>query len=91
MDIFDKKKRREIMSRVKNKDSKLEIDFRKKLWKKGVRYRKNSVKYFGKPDLVVKKYKLVIFIDSCFWHFCPIHREIPKTNKKFWLEKLKKK
>jgi DNA mismatch endonuclease (patch repair protein) len=45
----------------------LKIFFRKALWKWGVRYRKN-VKLFGKPDIAIKKYKLVIFIDGDYWH-----------------------
>ena len=53
MDIFSRKKRSEIMSKVKNKDSKIEILFRKEIWKAGFRYRKNSSNYFGKPDLVL--------------------------------------
>jgi DNA mismatch endonuclease (patch repair protein) len=56
-----------IMSAVKNKDTKPEIFFRKALWKWGIRYRKNA-KLFGKPDVSIKKYKLVIFIDGDFWH-----------------------
>jgi len=87
-DIFSKEKRSGIMSRVRNKDSKIEVEFRKKLWKAGLRYRKNSTKYFGKPDLVLRKYKTVIFIDSCFWHGCETHGSLPKTNKKFWKEKI---
>ena len=89
-DIFSKKKRSEIMSKVRSKDSKIEIKFRKALWKEGFRYRKNSTKYFGKPDLVLPKYKTVIFIDSCFWHSCKKHGTIPATRKKFWTEKLEK-
>ena len=56
-----------IMSSIKNKDTKPEIFFRKALWKWGIRYRKN-VKMFGKPDIAIKKYKLVIFIDGDYWH-----------------------
>jgi DNA mismatch endonuclease (patch repair protein) len=56
-----------IMSAVKNKDTKPEIFFRKALWKWGIKYRKN-VKMFGKPDIAIKKYKLVIFIDGDYWH-----------------------
>jgi DNA mismatch endonuclease (patch repair protein) len=56
-----------IMSAVKSKDTKPEIFFRKALWKWGIHYRKN-VKLFGKPDIAIKKYKLVIFIDGDFWH-----------------------
>lgn len=87
-DIFSKKKRSEIMSRVRDKDSRIEIVFRRALWKKGFRYSKNSTKYFGKPDLVLKKYKTVIFIDSCFWHGCKKHGSMPQTRKKFWEAKI---
>lgn len=90
VDIFSKKKRSEIMSKIRSKDSKIEVEFRKALWKKGFRYRKNPTKYFGKPDLVLPKYKTVIFIDSCFWHGCKKHGTIPATRKKFWTEKIKK-
>lgn len=89
-DIFSKEKRSRIMSKVRSKDSKLEVDFRKQLWKAGYHYRKNSTKYFGKPDLVLKKFKTVIFIDSCFWHGCNKHKPMPRTNKKFWKEKIKR-
>lgn len=87
-DIFSRQKRSEIMSKVRNKDSKIEVEFRKKLWAKGFRYRKNSTKYFGKPDLVLPKYKTVIFIDSCFWHGCKKHGSTPLTRKEFWEEKI---
>ncbi len=78
------------MSKVKNKDSELEVEFRKKLWRAGLRYLKNSTKYYGKPDLVLPKYKTVIFIDSCFWHGCRIHGSIPATRTKFWTEKIER-
>ena len=55
------------MSSIKNKDTKPEMFFRKALWKWGIRYRKNA-KMFGKPDIAIKKYKLVIFIDGDYWH-----------------------
>jgi len=87
-DIFSKKKRSEIMSKIRSKDSKIEVEFRKKLWQAGFRYRKNATKYFGKPDLVLPKYKAVIFIDSCFWHGCKRHGSMPQTRKKFWEEKI---
>jgi len=89
-DIFSKKKRSEIMSKVRSKDSKIEIEFRKKLWKACYRYRKNSTKYFGKPDLVLPKYKTVIFIDSCFWHGCKKHGSTPQTRKRFWVTKIER-
>ena len=55
------------MSEIKNKDTRPEVFFRKALWKQGIRYRKN-VKIFGKPDIAIQKYKLVIFIDGDYWH-----------------------
>lgn len=90
MDKFSKEKRSEIMSKVKSKDTKLEKSFGKFLWSQGFRYRKNSRKYFGTPDFVLKKYQTVIFIDSCFWHGCKKHCKLPATNKKFWKDKIER-
>ncbi len=89
-DTVSKKKRSEIMSKIKSKDTKIEIEFRKKLWRQGFRYRKNPKGYFGKPDLVLKKYKTVIFIDSCFWHGCKKHCRLPSTRKNYWLPKIER-
>ena len=90
MDTVSKKKRSEIMSHVKCRDSKIEVKFRKELHKQGFRYLKNSKKYFGTPDLVLPKYKTVIFIDSCFWHGCKKHCKLPTTRPKFWKEKIER-
>lgn len=62
MDTVSKEKRSEIMRSVKSKDTKMEVAFRKSLWAAGFRYRKNASKYFGKPDIVLKKYKTVIYL-----------------------------
>jgi len=88
VDTVSKKKRSEIMSAVRSKDSKIEIEFRKSIWRAGFRYRKNPMKYFGKPDLILPKHKTVIFVDSCFWHGCKVHCRIPKVRKKYWVEKI---
>lgn len=90
MDMFSKKKRSEIMSKIRSADTKIEILFRKSLWKNGFRYSKNSNKYFGKPDLVLLKYKTVIFLDSCFWHNCRKHGYLPKSNLKYWRKKIER-
>ncbi|MBI4994730.1 very short patch repair endonuclease [Candidatus Peregrinibacteria bacterium] len=90
MDTISKQKRSEIMSRIKNRDSKIETFFRKELWKRGFRYRKNSGKYFGKPDVILKRYKTVIFIDSCFWHGCKKHCRLPSVRKYYWTQKISK-
>lgn len=89
-DIFTPEKRSEIMSKVKSKGTKIEVMFGKELRKRGFRYRKNFGKYFWTPDFVLKKYKTVIFLDSCFWHGCPVHGTMPETNKEMWKKKLER-
>jgi DNA mismatch endonuclease, patch repair protein len=79
--------RRKNMQAIKSV-SKLEQVVASALWNKGYRFRRNTRTLFGKPDISIKKYSVVIFIDSCFWHSCPVHGNMPKTNQKFWEEKL---
>lgn len=78
--------RRKTMSSIRAV-SKLESIVASELWKKGYRFRRNTRKMMGTPDISIKKYKVVIFIDSCFWHQCPKHGNVPKTNVKFWEKK----
>ena len=68
--------------------SKLEDIVAKELWKNGIRFRRNVSSLKGKPDIAIKKYKIVVFIDSCFWHCCPEHGNMPKTNIEYWTKKL---
>lgn len=89
-DIYSKRKRTKIMRAVRSKDSKLEVDFRKALWHQGFRYRKNVTGLFGKPDLVLGRYRTVIFIDSCFWHGCRWHCHLPATRRRWWLQKIER-
>lgn len=86
-DIMTPKQRRKNMQAIKS-ISKLESIVSKEIWRKGYRFRRNTKELFGNPDISIKKYKIVIFIDSCFWHQCPIHGTIPKTNVEFWEAKL---
>src|ERR1035437_766648 len=88
MDTVSKTARSGIMSRVKSQETKLEKSFRKLLWNSGVRYRKNNTKFFGKPDILIKKTNTVIFIDSCFWHGCSKHLRMPSSNKEYWEAKI---
>lgn len=88
-DNLDKQARSEVMKKVKSV-SRLEEKVRKALWQQGIRYRKNVKSLVGKPDIAIKKYKIVIFIDSCFWHACPLHGRMPKSNVDFWKSKLEK-
>lgn len=78
------------MSRIRGTETKIEIKLRKELWRLGYRYRKNPSGYFGKPDILLKKYCTVIFVDSCFWHGCPKHYRIPLSNVEFWKEKIER-
>jgi DNA mismatch endonuclease (patch repair protein) len=89
-DSLSKEARSKHMSSIKSKKTKLEDKVSHALWKKGLRFRRNSSKLFGKPDISISKYKVVIFIDSCFWHGCNLHGRIPKTNTQFWQDKISK-
>ena len=86
-DTITKEQRRKNMQAIKS-ISKLEGIVSKKLWNEGYRFRRNTKDLLGKPDISIKKYKVVIFIDSCFWHQCPQHGNMPKTNREFWQRKL---
>ena len=92
MDVHDKKTRSYNMSRIKSKDTKPEEIVRKYLFAHGFRYRKNDKRLPGTPDIVLPKYKTVIFVNGCFWHG---HKQcryfvIPKSNTKFWVDKINK-
>ncbi|MBS2773017.1 very short patch repair endonuclease [Anoxybacillus rupiensis] len=88
-DNVSKERRREIMQSVRSQSS-LENLVSKELWNRGIRFRKNDKSLYGTPDISIKKYKVVIFIDSCFWHACEAHGRIPKSNQDFWIKKLEK-
>jgi len=89
-DTFSTKKRSQIMQKIKSKNTKLENKIISDLWKKGYRFRRNVTSLYGKPDIAIKKYKIVIFIDSCFWHGCPDHCRMPTSNKPYWENKIKR-
>lgn len=81
--------RSENMSRIKGKNTSIELILRKELWKRGLRYRLNDKSVFGKPDIVFKGKKIAIFCDSEFWHGKKfLEGEIPKNNQDFWVKKL---
>lgn len=78
------------MSRIRSKNTKPEELVRKHLYSKGFRYRKNDRRYPGKPDIVLPKYRTIIFVHGCFWHYhedCPCF-VMPKSNVEFWKTKL---
>ena len=87
-DMYSKQKRSEIMSNVRSKNTKIELEVRKALWARGVRYRIHNPNIPGIPDISSMKNKVVVFLDGCFWHGCKKHGSIPKTNTKFWEDKI---
>ncbi|MFN3633943.1 MAG: hypothetical protein ACK4U1_13970, partial [Exiguobacterium profundum] len=68
------------MSGNRGKDTKMEVKVRKALWAAGYRYRKNNRKLYGTPDISFPGLRVVVFLDSCYWHGCPLHFKLPKTN-----------
>jgi len=91
-DVHDKVTRSYNMSQIKGKNTKPEILVRKFLFSKGFRYRINDKKLPGKPDIVLPKYKTVIFVNGCFWHGhenCK-YFTLPKTRTEWWKEKIEK-
>lgn len=91
-DVHSKEQRSYNMSRIKGKDTKPEMLVRKFLFSKGFRYRIHVKDLPGKPDIVLPKYKTVIFVHGCFWHGhkgCK-YFVMPKTRTEWWTEKINK-
>lgn len=89
-DVHDKETRSYNMSQIKGKNTKPEMLVRKFLFSKGFRYRLHAKNLPGKPDLILPKYKTIIFINGCFWHGhenCKYY-VIPKTRTEWWIDKI---
>lgn len=89
-DTMTPEQRHRCMAAIKGKNTKPEMTVRKFLFAKGLRYRVNNRRLPGCPDIVLKKYKTVIFVDGCFWHGhegCRFYR-LPRTNQDFWRHKI---
>lgn len=78
------------MSRIRSNDTKPEVLVRKRLFAAGFRYRKHDKRYPGTPDIVLPKYRTVIFVHGCFWHMHEGHScfVMPKSNTDYWIPKL---
>lgn len=90
VDNVSKEVRSYNMSRIRSKDTKPEILVRSYLFSRGLRFRKNDKRYPGSPDIVLPKYKTMVFVHGCFWHLhegCK-HARIPKSNVEYWKKKL---
>lgn len=91
-DIFSPEKRSDIMSKIRNKNTRVELIVRKWLFSFGYRFRINDKRYPGTPDIVLPKYRTAIFIHGCFWHHhinCK-RANMPKTRKEFWVAKFER-
>ncbi len=102
-DVLTKEQRHKNMQRIRSVDTKPEVMLRKALWKKGYRYRKNYKLLPGKPDLVITKYKICVFVDSEFFHgkdyesgyksskYNSLKEQLEHSNNsEFWLSKIEK-
>ena len=105
MDSLTAQQRHANMAAIRSKDTKPEMIVRRGLWKRGFRYRLNHKRLPGHPDLVLKKYRTCIFVNGCFWHGHHINLQfddlqfsiensecckIPKTNREFWIAKIRR-
>lgn len=90
-DIVDKATRSRMMSGIRGKDTKPELEVRRFLHRLGFRYRLHDKRLPGRPDVVLPKYRTVVFVHGCFWHQHPGCRLAtkPDTNGEFWRDKLR--
>ena len=94
VDVLNKEQRHKAMSHIKSKDTSIELALRKELWSRGYRYRKNYKELPGTPDIVLTKYKIVIFCDGEFFHGKDWEILRPKllsgNNPEFWVNKIER-
>jgi DNA mismatch endonuclease (patch repair protein) len=89
-DRYSKKTRSRVMSKIRSEQTGGEITLRRYLWQKGWRgYRINFKGLPGKPDIAYISKKVAIFVDGCFWHKCPRCYTEPKSNRDYWIPKIK--
>jgi DNA mismatch endonuclease (patch repair protein) len=90
--FYTTEKRSYNMSQIKSKGTKPEKILKKALWESGIRYKTPKNPLFGKPDISLKKYKLVIFVDGAFWHGYDweVRKEAIKSNREFWIAKIER-
>jgi DNA mismatch endonuclease (patch repair protein) len=99
MDKLTTEQRHKNMAAIRSKNTKPELIVRRGLWKRGFRYRLNHKRLPGHPDLVLRKYRTCVFVNGCFWHGHLVESntmessaccKIPKTNREFWVTKIRR-
>lgn len=91
-DDLTPEQRRRNMQAIRNKDTTIELQMRKALWERGIRYRKNYKKLVGKPDIAITKYKIAVFCDSDYWHGYDWENRNQriKSNRDYWIPKIER-
>ncbi len=79
---------RAFMQRMPRRDTGPELQLRRTLHRQGVRFRLHRSDLPGRPDIVLARLHLAVFVDGCFWHGCPVHAKAPKANAEFWAAKI---
>jgi DNA mismatch endonuclease (patch repair protein) len=88
-DIISPERRSALMSRIRGKDTKIELEVRRGLHALGLRFRLGGAGLPGRPDIVLPKYRTVVFVHGCFWHQHDCHLfRLPKTRTEFWKTKV---
>jgi len=88
-DVFTKKKRSEVMSRIRGRGNKeTELALAKLMRRNRITGWRRNQPVFGKPDFIFRRVRLALFVDGCFWHACPKHSNLPVNNRPFWRRKL---
>ena len=90
-DVISRQRRSEVMAAVHSKGNKTtELKLAAIFRKHGIKGWRRQLLMLGNPDFVFSSKRLVVFVDGCFWHGCPIHGEYPASNRAYWLRKLKR-
>jgi len=91
MDKYSRQKRSEVMSAIKSKGTKLEKKLKSGLDSRRIKgYKQNCDEIYGRPDFVIKKARIAIFLDSCYWHGCPKHLRMPSSHQDYWESKIER-
>lgn len=88
MDVFTKKKRSEIMSRIRSKNTKAELLVFRELRRRGIYFQKHYNRAPGKPDIALPRKKIAVFIDGDFWHGWQFFKNKKRLPKKYWVKKI---
>jgi DNA mismatch endonuclease (patch repair protein) len=86
VDVHTKAQRRYNMSRIRSSGTNPELKIKKLMQALGLAYQPKGI--MGRPDFADKKRKIAVFVDGCFWHGCPKHGNLPKSNIFFWRKKI---